>query len=248
MVASLSYDRQLAEQFDAVDDFMAFVRQAWPILEPSKPFVPGWHLDALAEHLSAVYAGDIRRLLVNMPPRHAKSNFINVLWPAWVWLNDPSVKFLCASYALNLATRDNLRHRRLIKSPWWRSRYGHMFTLTKDQDAKMKFDNDCGGSRMAVSVGSSTTGEGFDIGILDDPHNIDEKESTAKRESAVDWFDNTWSTRPNDQRKSAMVVVGQRIHMNDVSGHILDGNDGEWVHLNLSAEYELGSDRFTSLP
>ncbi len=248
MIASLPYDKQLAEDIAAIDDFRFFVRLCWPLLESSRSFVEGWHLDALALHLQAVSNGEIKRLLVNMPPRHSKSNFINVLWPVWMWLNNPSIKFLCGSYALNLATRDNLRHRRIVKHPAFQKRFGRLFNLTKDQDAKMKFETDKGGYRMAVSVGSSATGEGGDILILDDPHNIDEKESDAKREAAIDWFDNTWSTRLNDQQTCAMIVVGQRIHQQDVSGHILERNDGEWVHLNLSAEYEPGTACRTFLP
>src|SRR5205807_5436645 len=110
--------------------------------------------------------------------------------------------------------------------------------LTKDQDAKMYFETDKFGYRMAVSVGSASTGEGGDVLILDDPHAIDEKESDPKRTAAIDWFDNTWSSRLNDQQTGQMVVVGQRIHMQDVSGHILETNDGEWIHLNLPAEYD----------
>lgn len=229
-------------------DFKLFIEDAWPVIEPGRPFVPGWHLSAIAEHLSAVAECKIKRLLVNMPPRHGKSSLISVLWSDWLLLNNPSIRLLCASYALNLATRDNVKVRRLIKSPWFQERYGHIFQLTHDQDAKMKFETDQLGYRMAVSVGSSATGEGGDILILDDPHNIDEKESPAKREVALDWFDNTWSTRLNNQQTGAMVVVGQRIHEQDVSGHILDTNDGEWVHLNLPAEYESANHCQTAWP
>lgn len=219
-------------------NFKTFVQEAWPVVEPRRPFVPGWHLDAIAEHLQAVAQGDITRLLVNMPPRHGKSSLISVLWSDWLLLNNPSIRLLCGSYAMNLATRDNVNARRVIKSAWFQEWYGHLFTLTKDQDAKIKFETDQLGYRMATSVGSSTTGEGGDILILDDAHNIDEKESNAKREAAIDWFDNTWSTRLNDRQTGTMVVVGHRIHEDDVSGHILDTNDGEWTHLNLPAEYD----------
>ncbi len=236
------------DAYEARFDFKLFVRLAWPIMEPATPFVEGWHLDAIAEHLEAVAAGDIKRLLVNMPPRHCKSSLINVLWPVWRWLQSPALRFLCGSYALNLATRDNLKHRRIVKSPWFQLRYGHLFKLVKDQDAKIKFETDKGGYRMAVSVGSYATGEGGDVLIGDDFHNINEKESDPRREAALDWFDNTWSTRMNDPQTDSMVVVGQRIHMQDVSGHILDKNDGEWVHLNLPAEYEPGSPCRTYLP
>src|SRR6266487_176443 len=229
--------------------FAIFAKEAWHVMEPGTPYVGGWHLDALAYHLEAVARGDIHKLLINMPPRFGKSSYINVLWSVWLLLTTPSTRLLCASYALNLATRDNVKSRRLIRSPWFQVRYGHVFQLANDQDAKMKFETNKLGYRMAVSVGSAATGEGFDVGIVDDLHAIDEKESTAKRESALDWFDNTWCTRLNDPRESAMVVVGQRIHEQDVSGHILNTNDGgEWVHLNLPAEYESASPCKTILP
>lgn len=231
-----------------IPSFDKFVEQAWPIIEPGRPFVGGWHLDAICEHLTAVYDGEIKRLLVNMPPRHGKSSLISVLWSAWLLLKNPAIRLLCASYALNLATRDNLKVRRIIKSPWFQDQYGPVFQIVKDQDAKMKFETDKLGYRMSVSVGSSTTGEGGDILIIDDCHNIDEKESEVKREAALDWFDNTWCTRLNDAMNSSMVVVGQRIHESDISGHILDTNDGEWIHLNLPAEYNPATQCKTFLP
>jgi predicted phage terminase large subunit-like protein len=238
MVAALiSYENLQADK--ARRDFSLFVKLAWPQIEPGRPFVGGWHLDAISEHLQAVYTGDIKRLLVNMPPRHGKSSLISVLYTSWLLLNNPSLRLLCGSYAMDLATRDNLKARRLIKTPWFQERYGYAFSLTKDQNVKKRFDTDKLGYRMAVSVGSSATGEGGDILIGDDFHNIKEKESNAKREAALDWFDNTWCTRLNSQVDGAMITVGQRIHQNDVSGHILANNyGGEWIHLNLAAEYE----------
>jgi hypothetical protein len=191
--------------------------------------------------LQAVYNGDITHLLVNMPPRHGKSTLISALWSAWLLLQDPSIRILCGSYAMNLAVRDNVKARRLIKSKWFQQHYGHIFSLAGDQDAKIKFETLQLGYRMATSVDGGATGEGGDILILDDPHNIKEKESDAKREAAIDWFDTTWSSRVNDQQTSKMVVVGHRIHEHDVSGHILNTNDGEWTHLKLPAEYDPGS-------
>jgi len=224
------------------------VREFWSVIEPGKAFVDGEHIRAICLHLEAVSTGKILRLLVNMPPRHAKSTIISVFWPVWTWIHNPALRWLCASYALNLATRDNVKCRRLIQSPLFQERFGYVFHLTKDQNAKMKFETTQLGYRMAVSVGSSATGEGGDILLLDDPHSIDEKESDVKREAALDWFDNTWSTRLNDQQTGAMVVVGQRIHAEDISGHILKTNDGEWTHLNLSAMFEPAHACETRLP
>jgi len=251
MAFMLVKDLTPLEIFDAGEarlEFTKFVTAAWHIIEPGKPFVSGWHIEAICKHLEAVRRGEITKLLVNMPPRHSKSSIISVLWSVWLLLNDPSVRLLCGSYALKLATRDNLKARRLLKSHWFRARYSERLKLTKDQDAKMYFETDRFGYRMAVSVGAAATGEGGDILILDDPHAIDEKESDARREAAIDWFDNTWSSRLNDQQTGAMVVVGQRIHMNDVSGHILETAGDEWVHLNLPAEYDPASACRTYLP
>lgn len=216
-----------------------FVRAAWHVIEPSKPFVDGEHIKAICQHLEAVYNSIILRIVVNMPPRFAKSSIISVLFRLWVWIKKPSIRFLCASYALSLAIRDNLKCRRVIQSQWFQDRYGHLFKLSKSQNAKIKFENDKLGASQAVSVGSSVTGEGFDIGIIDDPHSIDEKRSDVTREAALEWFRDTWCTRLNDPLTSAMIVVGQRVHAEDLSGYILSGETGEhWVHLNLPVEYE----------
>lgn len=227
----------------------AFVREFWPVIEPGKPFVDGKHIEAICLHLEAVTDGRITRLLVNMPPRHAKSSIISVLWRVWTWIKKPATRFLCASYALSLSIRDNVKCRRLILSQKFQERYGHIFHLTRDQNAKIKFENDKRGYSQAVSVGSSATGEGGDILLLDDPHSIDEKRSDVTREAALDWFKDTWCTRLNDQNTGAMVVVGQRVHGQDLSGYILSGDTGEhWVHLNLPTEFEPDNRCVTSSP
>ncbi len=240
MVATLSYDKQLGQNIAAFEELSSFVKQAWPVLEPTTAFVNGWHIQAICEHLEAVKSGDIKRLLINMPPRHMKSTIVSVMWPVWMWLHDPSIRWLCSSYALSLAIRDNRKSRLLIQSQWYQHLQGGSFQFSGDQNVKSFFENDKRGYRLAVSVGSSATGEGGDILLIDDPHNIDEKESDARREAALDWFDTTWSSRLNNPQTGAMVVVSHRIHEKDVSGHILDTNDGEWTHLNLPAEFEPG--------
>src|SRR5260221_43776 len=241
------------EKFDAEEarlDFRLFAQAAWHVIEPGKKYVQGWHLDAIAEHLQAVIKGDIKRLLVNMPPRHGKSSFISTLIHPWSWLQNPSLRWLVSSFGMNLAIRDNLKCRRIIRSPWWKDRWGPMFKLMNDQDAKTKFENDKTGYRLVVSVGSAgTTGEGGDILLIDDPHPIEQKRSDLKRETVLDWFLNTWSSRLNDEASGCMIVVGQRVHDQDVSGLILSGATGQdWVHLNLAAEYEPGSACRTYFP
>jgi hypothetical protein len=239
-----------------------FVVGAWPMVEPA-PFKDGWVVDALCDHLEALTRGQIRFLLINVPPRHSKSTICTTLWPVWCWLQDPTDRFLCASYSLRLAIRDNLKKRTLIESKWFKDRYGRDFSMLSEgdslellreqdfalsahQNAKQFFMNDRMGYQLAVSVGSTTTGEGGSKLLIDDPHSAMEAHSDAERESALTWFRETWSNRMNDAEKDAMIVIGQRIHENDVSGIILKERP-DWVHLDLPAEYEPARKCFTSI-
>lgn len=222
-----------------------FVKQSWHVVEPGIPFIPSWHIETICEHLEAVSAGDIHRLLINIPPRHSKSTIVSVMWPAWEWLTDPAQKFLCASYSGNLSTRDNLKTRRLLQSPWYQERWGHMFSFAGDQNAKQRFENDKTGYRLATSVGGTATGEGGSRLILDDPHGAQAAQSEVMRESDLEWFDMVWSTRLNNPKTDAMVTVMQRLHERDISGHILDDIKG-WEHICIPAEWD-GKVRKTSL-
>ena len=228
----------------AVRSLREFVRQAWIIVEPSTPFVPGFHIDIIIEHLEAVTRGQIRNLLINVPPRHMKSLLVSVFWPAWEWIAHPERRWLYSSYAASLSIRDSVKFRRLIESSWYQSRWGHRFDLASDQNTKVRVDNSRSGYRIATSVGGSATGEGGDRIVCDDPHNVQEVESDAVRKSTLDWWDVVMSTRVNDPKTSAMVVVMQRCHQQDLSGHLLE--QGGFEHLCLPAEYE-GSTRKTSI-
>jgi hypothetical protein len=215
-----------------------FTELAWHVIEPSTSFIGNWHLDVMAEHLEAVYRCQINDLLINMPPRHMKSIEVAVMFPAWVWTVEPSLNWLFSSYAQSLSVRDSVKMRRLVSSPWYQERWGNVFALTGDQNEKIKFENDKTGYRMATSVGGSNTGEGGDILVCDDPHNVEERESDVMREGAIDWWSNVMSTRINNPKKRRRIVVMQRVHEHDLSGHLLD--QGGWHHLNLPAEYEGG--------
>lgn len=221
-----------------------FVKQSWHVVEPGVPFIPSWHIETICEHLEAVSSGDIHRLLINIPPRHSKSTIVSVMWPVWEWLTTPEEKFLCASYSSVLAIRDNLKARRLIQSPWFQERWGHMFKLAGDQNAKQRFENDRTGYRIATSVGGTATGEGGSRLILDDPHGAQDAQSDVMRESTLDWLDMVWSSRLNDPKRDAMVCVMQRLHERDASGHYLAQSG--WEHVCIPAEYD-GVRRHTSL-
>jgi len=233
------------ERRNAASSLYEFVRQSWHVVEPGVPFIGGWHIEQICEHLEACSGGELRKLLINIPPRHSKSTIVSVMWPMWEWLTDPAQKFLCASYSGNLSIRDNLKARRLIQSPWYQDRWGHMFKLAGDQNAKQRYENDKTGYRLATSVGGTATGEGGSRLLLDDPHSAQEAQSDAIREAAVEWFDVVWSTRLNDPKNDVMVTIMQRLHERDISGHILD-DIGGWEHLMIPAEWD-GVRRKTSV-
>lgn len=214
----------------------AYMRAAWPLIEPVTRFRPNWHIDAIAEHLEAAYAREILRLLINIPPRTMKSSNVTVLAPTWRWTHAPHERFLTLSYGADLATRDAVKSRRLISSGWYRSRWGHLYRLTSDQNVKTRYENDRTGYRIASSVGGLGTGEGGDVIIIDDPHKADEVESETQRAAVIDWHDGTISTRFNDPATGVEIVVMQRLHESDLSGHLLES--GDWHHLCLPMEYE----------
>lgn len=232
------------DRIDQEESLIEFLMAGWKYIDPV-PYVHGWHLEAIAEHLEAVTYGDIRRLIINVPPRHSKSSIVSVAWPVWTWaqgeigpLSGPQVQFLSSSYAQQLSTRDALKSRRLMQSPWFQERWGDRFALTGDQNAKMRYENDKGGYRLATSVGGGLTGEGGSIILVDDPLNAQEAVSEATRLAMVEWWDQAMSTRLNDPKTGAYVVIMQRLHEEDLTGHILAGNHGDWTHLCLPARYE----------
>jgi len=220
----------------------AFTKAAWPTIEPGVPYQSNFHIDAISDHLEAVVDGSIKRLIINVPPRHMKSLSTAVLLPAWSWGKDASKKFLYASYASSLSIRDSTKCRRLIDSPWYQAHFGDKFNLTDDQNQKQRFENDKTGYRIATSVGGALTGDGGDIICIDDPHNSIEADSSKVREGVLDWWDQAMQTRLNDPKTGAFIIIMQRLHEQDLTGHILANQLGdEWDHLMLPARYEVGA-------
>ncbi len=218
-----------------------FTKRSWPTIEPGRDFFDNWHIDAISEHLQAVVEGRIKRLIINIPPRHMKSISVAVALPAWTWTIQPEKRFLFASYASSLSIRDSVKCRRLIDSPWYQAHFGGTFQLTGDQNQKQRFENDKTGMRIATSVDGALTGEGGDIIVIDDPHNVREAESSAVREGVLEWWDQAMQSRLNDPKTGAFIIIMQRVHEKDLTGHILANELGhEWDHLCLPARYEIG--------
>ena len=251
----INIEQQLLEldRADCEDSLYTFLKHAWKYIDAS-PFTEGWPIEAIAEHLQAVVDGDIRRLIINIPPRMGKSSITSCAFPAWTWAQPfvsptcgPGVQFLHASYAQQLSLRDSVKCRRLIESPWYRELWGDRFKLTSDQNTKGRFDNDRNGSRLSTSVGSALTGEGGSIIVVDDPNAAQEAFSEATIASTIEWWDSALSTRLNDPKTGAFVVIQQRLSEEDLTGHILSKDRGEWTHLCLPMKYEWSRHSYSSI-
>ena len=237
-LAGLRIEQVRAEKYRR--SLKEFTKAAWPTIEPGSDYVSGWHLDAISDHLQAVVEGDIKRLIINVPPRHSKSISTAVVLPAWTWTNRPQEQFLYASYAASLSIRDSTKCRRLIESPWYKAHFPNV-KLTGDQNQKQRFENTASGYRLATSVSGSLTGEGGSVVVLDDVHNVVEADSSKVREGVLEWWDQAMQTRLNDPKTGAFVIIMQRVHEQDLTGHILANELGdEWDHLMLPARYEIG--------
>ena len=215
-----------------------FFKQAWHVIEGDLELEENWHLEAIAEHLEAVYYRKIKNLLINIPPRTAKTTLVSIVFPAWVWLHKPEEKFLFASCANNLSLEIADKSRTLIESEWFKKRWGSIFQIRKDQSAKGYFSNNRTGYRISTSVGSHVVGRGGSIQITDDP-NPPGGESALSLKSTLNWWSTKWFNRLNDIRKDARILVQQRSDENDISG-FLKKNDinNEWTKLILPLEFE----------
>ena len=218
------------------NSLLRFVQYFWPILEPKTPLVLGWPLEAICEHLEAVTRGDIKRLLINVSPGFMKSLLCSVFWPAWEWaIGHPNYRYVMFSYSASLTVRDNNRFRDLMMHPSFVDLWGDAFSLKKV--GEILISNDKTGWKLASSVGGVGTGERGDRVILDDGHNIKEAESETIRTETVRWFRESISNRLNDMEESAIIVIGQRVHDDDVSGAIITNEMG-YTHLMIPMEYD----------
>jgi predicted phage terminase large subunit-like protein len=214
-------------------DFGAFCRAAWPALHPGTKL--SWTLghDLICEYLVAVHQKRLTRLAINCPPRFAKSTIVNVCFPVWLWLQDPSRSFLCCSYEIDLALNMNLDRRRLMESKWFRDLFADAFELSSDRSQAGDFSNTSGGAMQAASVNSKAQGRGGDVVIVDDPLSADFAYSESFRNETNLWFTNQLPQRLNNPSESAIVLIMQRLHQNDPTGFLLGQEDSEWKLLKL---------------
>lgn len=229
-----------------------FVRYMWPVIEPGTKLKWNWAQDAVCDHLEAITRGQIRFLIINIPPRFLKSTIASVMWPAWSWLINPRQRFLTGSYNKDLAIRDAVRSRQIMQSTHYRILSAGLpaenkWEFSSDQNVKSRYENSQHGHRICTSVDSGATGEGGDIITVDDPHNVMEVESASERRAAIEWWEKTMSSRMNDPKTGAKVVIGQRVHPADLTGVLLDKQRGKgagsqdkenYTHLCLPQMFE----------
>src|SRR5882724_12071800 len=215
-------------------DLGYFAQLCFCELNPQAAFLPNWHIEVIAAKLAAVRAGKIRRLIINLPPRHLKSLLASTAFPAWCLGHDPSAQILCVSYAQELADKLARDCRSIMMSPWYR--WIFPTRLAPHRQAVQEFITTRQGYRLATSTGGVLTGRGADIILIDDPLKPEEALSAAQRKSANDWFDHTLYSRLNDKRRDAIVIIMQRLHEDDLIGHVLAQEPWELVRFPAIAE------------
>lgn len=214
-------------------NFGLFFRKSFETISPGVEYLHNWHVDLITEHLQACATGQIRRLIVNMPPRHLKSSIITTAWPAWLMALNPSERIMCASYSRTLSIEHSVNCRLIMESEW----YNYLFPdtiISSDQNEKSKFVTMARGHRIATSVGATTTGSGGKWLISDDALKAVDADSEVARKNANNWFDQAYATRLDDKRKGVIIAVEHRLHTDDLTGHLLE--QGGWTQLCIPVE------------
>lgn len=213
-------------------NFRTFVHKVFLTLSPGQTYVPSWHLDAIACRLERVRRGEIKRLIINMPPRSLKSITASVAFPAFVLGHNPTRRIICVSYSGDLAKKHANDFRAVLEARWYRELFPG--TRIGQKDSEIEIELTARGGRLATSVGGTLTGRGGEMIIIDDPLKPDDAYSDAKRNAANEWFKNTLMSRLDDKRTGAIVIVMERVHLDDLTGFVQALSD-DWEVLGLPA-------------
>jgi predicted phage terminase large subunit-like protein len=224
-------DAQHALKLGLRQDLGAFIHRTFCEVSPGGDFEYAWYIDAIAWHLQMCRERKIKRLIINMPPRYGKSISASVAFVAWLLGHDPKARVICASYNEELAGQFARDTRKVMLSPWYEQAFPR--TRLGSRTASHDFRTTVGGGRYATSVGGALTGMGADFIVIDDPAKAEDASSEVSRERVREWYRSTLLTRLNDRRTGVIIVVQQRLHVEDLSGYLLEHEGEEWVHLNL---------------
>jgi len=213
-------------------DLSTFIHRTFQTVAPAQPYLYNWHIDAMAWHLEQCAIGVIKRLVITLPPRHGKSICASVAFPAWVLGLDPSKRIICASYSENLAGKHAGDCRTVMESDWYRSVFPDT-RISRDKDTELNYVTTRRGYRYSTSVGGTLTGRGGNLIIVDDPINPQGAMSEAKRSAVNDWFDSTLYSRLDSKRDDVIILIMQRLHVDDLAGYVMPRE--HWTYLNLPA-------------
>jgi predicted phage terminase large subunit-like protein len=211
-------------------DLHAFARKCFVELNPATIFKDNWHIEAITHALEQVIAGRTKRLIMNIPPRSLKSFISSVVVPAFLLGKNPTLKIICVSYSQELADKFSTDFRRIIESDWYKRLFP---TLRLPKNSENEVQTTLGGFRYATSIGGTLTGRGGDIFIIDDPLSATEAHRKSSRDSVNSWFSSTLLSRLDDPAESAIILVMQRLHPDDLTGHLVA--QGGWEQLCLPA-------------
>lgn len=230
-------DTLSAEEYRAVlrHDLLSFIERGFYELNPEAIFWPAPHIAVMAAKLDAWRQGRIRRLIINVPPRSLKSICASVALPAWILAHNPAAHIVCASYGQELADKFARDTRRIMMSPWYRRLFP---TRLADRQAVHDFMTMAQGTRMATSVGGVLTGRGADFIVIDDPIKPEDALSEPVRQRGNEWFDHTVLSRLNDKEKGCIAIIMQRLHQDDLVGHVLQQETWDVVSFPAIAEKE----------
>ena len=212
-------------------DFRSFAIRAFPELEPGM-LEAAAHVSIMCRLLEKIFDGDVRRALVCIPPGYLKTYLINIAYTAWLLGKNPKTRIICASYGAILAEKFSADTLKLMRSRWYRRIFPATILDPKKQ-SQTEIGTTAGGYRLAPSVGATLTGRGADIIIVDDPLKANEAHSPTARQSCIDWFNSTVHTRFNNPKKGKIIIVAQRLHAEDLPGHLIEA--GTWETLILPA-------------
>lgn len=213
-------------------DLSSFIIRTFATVDGSQEFLPSWHIDLIADVLMRAYRRELKRVIITLPPRSLKSLCASVAFPAWALGRDPSLRFICASYAQDLAGKHARDCRTVMMSPWFRRAF-QAAALNPDKMAEEEFECRAGGYRLSTSVGGTLTGRGGNFIIIDDPIKPQDALSEPKRQSVKQWFDSTLFSRLDNKKNDVIILIMQRVHVDDLVAHVLEKEN--WFHLQLPA-------------
>lgn len=251
----LEVEAKLREEIQALNTKNAevsladFTKQAWHLIEPETKLVWNWHIDVICAYLEATLpkfnpneeeakldVPKLNRLIINVPPGSLKSILVSVMFPAWLWIHYPGGRVLGIANIQDLSIRDARKTKIIVESEWYQERWP--LELQADQKAKTNYENSKAGFRGSLGLTGNITGKRGDYLLIDDPHDAVTVQSDVQRQTVLETYDSKVSTRVNSQDRSVIIIIMQRLHHMDLTGHLLAKTKTKWVHVVIPMHFD----------